>query len=715
MNQTVRLLLVIAPLGVGIAVNALPGRAQAPSGGRFAFADTTLLRDTLDLHFDGLFQLADSLEITPDTLRALSIRYRFTLPRLVSLAESLSVPVDSVGPILERERYNPLSAAFERTTTLRYNSTYNIAQTATTWTNGGDYSMVLGSIFLRNTTSIVMDRYLAGGRTSLRQTRSAVTEGGWKFSPNLSAGARADLSRFDTATPGAVGNEGETRNEFQLSVRTRQQPSSSLSSDFNLRGGVLSLKNVSQDKNGVSGDMSGHVRFARGTWLTHDLNGTLSGNIARSRPPNLAERLRTHDYRNTLRGTLGLLANSPVSGNVTYSLSSLLVETPTDSGTVSHVVNDQGGADFSLRLRQDSERYLNVTERIASSSQASASLLNSRSSGNENGLNASWRYVLLAASFEGSFSNGHKVSEFPTRGTDGGYGERSHARSIEATVSRSFGTKFNLRAKGSVNLTSYRYYVIGKYLNSPVDRDQYQQSYRLEGNYTRSDQLSSSLALEVKRTLNLNLSSSSATSNNEVHSYDATWSWTFRLLPGLTANQVNLLSADYTYYHFTPQSDRLLLSYTNNTTLNAVVSPHLTVDVSHILRSQPSGDYQVDPELGLYTFSPADETSSASLSVRIAYTPTPALTLSFQPDYQANDRYGTVNGAKSPQRTSRTLNFSGGASLNVPLGRRARLTGDIRRTYRADRTTQWSNGVPSPAPRSELDYWNGQLQLSWTM
>ena len=70
-----------------LLVPAILAASMAPNGGaqpapavdpRFAFADTTLLRDTLGIHFDRLFELADSLRLTPDTLRALSIRQGFT-------------------------------------------------------------------------------------------------------------------------------------------------------------------------------------------------------------------------------------------------------------------------------------------------------------------------------------------------------------------------------------------------------------------------------------------------------------------------------------------------------------------------------------------------------------------------------------------------------------------------------------------------------------
>src|SRR6476661_2287242 len=117
--------LLLLPLLLALAALTGPGRAQTLSS-RFAFADTTLLRDTLGLHFTRLFPLADSLGMLPDTLRALSIRYRFTLDRLVTVADSLAIPVDSVGAVLERERYNPLAASGNQVTDFNYTSSYNV-------------------------------------------------------------------------------------------------------------------------------------------------------------------------------------------------------------------------------------------------------------------------------------------------------------------------------------------------------------------------------------------------------------------------------------------------------------------------------------------------------------------------------------------------------------------------------------------------------------
>jgi hypothetical protein len=716
MKRPLRLVLLVVPTLLGVLSLALPGRAQTPGSGRFAFADTTLLRDTLDLRFDGLFELSDSLGIVPDTIRALSIRYRLPLARLVHLADSLAMPVDSVGAVLERERFNPLAAGPQNLSAFRYTSSYQIARTSTSWTNGGDYNLVRGPIFLRNTTQILQERYQAGGRTSLRQTRSAVTEGGWKFTPNLSMGGVANLTRFDSFDPAAISNEGDTRNEFQFSLRTRQLPSRNVTSEFNVRAGMLDHTNSQQEKRGASGDVNGRIRVTRGTWLSHDLNGQVSGNVAKTRPPRLLERLNTRDYNNSLRGTLGLFTNAAVGLNVNYSLRNLLVQTPTDTGTVSRAETSGGSANATLRIRQDSDRYLNLTGRWGTSEQASAALLNSISTRDDLGFSAEGRYALAGYTLDARFSTTSTLSEFPQRSSDGGYGESLSVNSISAEITRAYGPRFTLRANGQVSLSSFRYYLIGGYTSPPTPRESYRQSYKLEGNYVRSQRTTTGLALEVTRNLSINLPGSATAANTEVRSYRAEWRWNFRLLEGLTASQRNTLTADYTYYPFNPRSDRLNLEYGTLTTLNAVLTPRFTFDVTHNSRYQPSGDYDVNPSDGLRYFLPADETQSYSLSARMSYTPSPAISLSFQPDYLVNDRSGTdENGNLEPTRSARTLNFSGGANLNIPLGQRGRLSGDIRRTFQSNRSLGYTNGVPDPAPRGETDYWQGSLQLSWDM
>ena len=179
MIRSRRLALLLLPAALELILAVLPGHAQQGTSSRYAFADTTLLRDTLGLKFDHLFPLVDSLTalgqpVTADTIRALAMRYKLPLDSLVALAQVQNIPVDSVGSYLERERYNPLSSTGKRTTSFRYNSGYTVQQTSSSWSNSGDYKLVLGSLFLQNTTTIQMDRYTAGTQTSLRQTRSSV-------------------------------------------------------------------------------------------------------------------------------------------------------------------------------------------------------------------------------------------------------------------------------------------------------------------------------------------------------------------------------------------------------------------------------------------------------------------------------------------------------------------------------------------------------------
>lgn len=234
-----------------------PGRAQtapADRSGRFAFADTTLLRDTLNLEFSGLFPLADSLGLPPDTLRALAIRYRMSLNRMVFLADSLIAPIDSVGVIMRREQFNPLANRnVERLNDLRYTSSYGVARTSSSWTNGAEWNYIQGPAYLRNSTNISMDRYKAAGDVNLRQTRAALTEAGWRLRPTLSLGGRANLERFDSRYPGSLSNEAETKNEFQLSARSKQKPSRNWQTDFSFFTGVLDLTNSTQVKRGFSG------------------------------------------------------------------------------------------------------------------------------------------------------------------------------------------------------------------------------------------------------------------------------------------------------------------------------------------------------------------------------------------------------------------------------------------------------------------------------
>src|SRR5262249_25667775 len=158
--------------------------------------------------------------------------------------------VDSVGPYLDRERFNALNASGKNENTFRYNSSYSVAQSSSSWGNGSDWNLTRRSLVLHNLTSINFDRYQAGQFTSLRQTRSSVTEAGWKINKDVSVGGRADLEGFDSHDPTSINNEAETKSIFELTTRTRQRPRSGMTSELNLFGGFLDLTNSRQVKRG---------------------------------------------------------------------------------------------------------------------------------------------------------------------------------------------------------------------------------------------------------------------------------------------------------------------------------------------------------------------------------------------------------------------------------------------------------------------------------
>jgi len=707
-----KLLLLIAPLVVGALWGVHPGRAQDAESPRFAFADTTLLRDTLGITFQRLFPLSDSLGMVPDTLRALSIRYLYTPTRLVQLADSLHVPVDSVGVVLERERFNPLSRTGERVSKFNYNTTYDVQRTSNSWRNASDFSFGQGPVFIHNIATIQLDRYNSAGLLSRRQQRDSSTEGGWKLSRDFSIGGRADLSRFDSSDPSSISNVGETRNEFKLSVRSRQSPRHGVTSELNFLSGYLDLANSSLEKKGLTNDLNGRLRLEYGRWLVHELSGQLTGNVAHSRLPadTVNTRVNTHDFTNNLRGTLSLYQDAPVGFNANYAIRGIRIETPAAHGLVNQTQTKSNGGDATLRFRQNNDRYVNLTERFGNDDQASATGQNTTR--NDEGFSADARYAWIGWILESRFSNIYSVTAVPRITAIGGYGERQHARGLTGALSRALSRRLTTRLSGEVGVTSFRYYPIGTYNSLPVTRDQYRQSYRMEFGYTPVDRFNTGVTLDVSRNQLINIPSANVLGNNEIRTYRAEWRWTYRLFSGLTATQRNSIASSYNY-QFIAENNRVTLDYNAVTTLNAVLTPTLTINITHNAQQTPSGNF-IDDAGTLY-FLPADESQTYLLDASIAYSPTSAFSIAMQPRYRASDRNVTVSGESAPQRQSRNLTFTGRASLNLNVGQRGHLTGDIGRTFTADRSTTYISSVPTTTPITETDYWNGSLQFSWQL
>jgi hypothetical protein len=696
---------------------AMPGHAQQAATGRYTFADTTLLRDTLGLKFDRLFPLADSLGMAPQDLRALSITARRTPIKLVFLADSMHVVVDSVGAVLQRERFNPLAGGGggRRSTNFVYTSTYDLpGLNGGNWTNNVDLSVRSRHVSLTNSTSATTRQYIAGGLTSLQLTRVSKTDASWIFSRNLSMGGVATLNLYDDKF--TVDHSGS----YGLSVRTQQQPARGLTSNLTLSSTLIDKSGNQEEQRGLQGTLNGNMRYVRGGWFTNDFTASATGNVARTRPPGILESAPTQDHSGRLSGTLGLYSNAPVGLNVNYNWNRSVVEqvapvVGVNGDSIQSVLSGSSGVNATLRLQRGSDRTLSFTQRFANSQSAIASSPTSQNTRSDRGFAITGRYVNLDTNFGRTLT----TTEYPRRGgPSGGYGEDLDARTLGATLNWQLATKLHATVTGGVDLTRFRYFIVGTYANPPVPRDQYDQSYSAKLNYEYSRRFTTGVGLEVDRSLFVNIPAASTAANNETRGYRANWDWTYHLLPSLTANQKNQAVADYTYYTFLPPtSDRLVLEYTSTTTVSADIFQGLHLDLTHYLNFQPTGGYApLKPPLndGNSYFSQSDEGRQSSLRAGLTYS-FPAVSITITPVYSLDTRKNVVDGALVPQLSSKSLDFSGSANLDIPVGRRGRITGNIARETDASRRVTYPSGVAVYEPRVETDFWTGTLTLTWSL
>lgn len=744
MVRPYRLLLLIGiPALVGFASTVGPGRAQTTLPTRFVFADTTLLRDTLDLRFDGLFELSDSLGVPPDTLRALSIRYLLPLQRLVFLADSMRMPVDSVGPVLERERYNPLAAQIAHETAFGYGSGYTVGRQNSSWSNSLEYRLVRGPLFTRNVTSVLLTQTRQVGGTAEYRSRTSTTEVGWRLSPNYSVGARVNLRRTDNSAPRAITRSIQN-DEYQFSVRTRQEPFPGLSSSFDFFGGPYDEPNSLPARRGFGGQIGGEIAYLRGDWLTHDLSLQLEQRTGRAQQPSRPW-LETDDYSRSVQGSLNLFPNRALGMRIGYRLNDQLNERPTTVGSgveitdrLSREESFGNGIDVDLRWRGSQDRQLTVSGTLSSSKSFIEMTEKDRfryepATSITRALSANGRYALRGWNLDVRLNVGRPVAEGPAQGVvtraDGDttvdYRERdrSWSRSVTASLSKTLTSRLVLKANGTVSLGSLRYSVVDTsyrtviqdgFVTPTAPREDYRQSYKVETSYTRPTGFSTGLELEVARALNLYLSGDRSAQSSEDRTYRAVWRWTHRLMRGLTVIQRNQMTATYRNLPLTTTVDDLSLSYLTLTTLSAVVTPRLSIDLTHSRNLKPRGEY-LGEEGGQPSLRLSEESSDYSLSGRISYRPLNALTLTLTPFYQSILSEGTVSGVAVPRNRSTSLNLGGGANLNVPIGARARLSGGLTRQFRSSRTTRYRSGIPEPSPRAEFDYWSGDLHLSWDL
>lgn len=704
-----------ALVALGLLSAALPGRAQQAPSDRFAFADTTLLRDTLGLRFDGLFELADSLRMTPDTLRAISIRWLLPIERILWMADSMRVPVDSVGAMIDRERFNVLAIRDERVTDFLYTSGYNLVRTRSAWTNALDIRLVRNALFFSQGTTILLETTESARATTQRQTRRAANELGYRIGQNTSIGVRAVLDRFDSDDPSQVRQVTDETGQYQFSLRTKQDPRPGLSSEFNVFSGIVDKHATQLTKRGVDSEVNGRVVYESGTWLQNDWSGKVSGNFARTTPAETGIEQNTHDTGRELRTTFTMWPTSPMSLNTDLSYRDFRIQTPDDTGFVSERRNANSDVNATLRVRIDNDRSVSIQGGLSRSYVTLGTTGGSSESRGSNIL-MEGRGRLLGASAELRFRLGFLNSATPQLDTLGGYGEKAEDRGLEGVLTRQFmRQRLSTRATGRISLQRSRYYTFGGYTNLPVPRDVAAQSYRLEGTYTLSRAFNTTAGLEVTRQELVNLVSSSVGTNTLTRTYRADWTWTYRLVQALTITQRNTMLGNYVSYPYNSPADRLLLEYGNTTTLNAVLTPRFNLDLNHIAQIQPSGGYTIEASDGFYYFRPADETQTYSIGIRATYTPGPMLALTIEPRYRYQNRDGTNKGEVLPLRLNENLTFGGAANLNYPVGRRGRISGNISRLYTGDRNVGYKSGLVETVTNTHVDNWAANLQFTWRL
>jgi hypothetical protein len=701
---------------VSLLLQPLPGSAQ--QGGtsvRYAFADTTLLRDTLGLHFDRLFPVADSLQLAPDTVRALMVRYVLTMPRLLQLSDSLGMTVDSVGPYLFRERFNPLArntpGGAKTHNDFTYTSGYDIQRTSTTWTNGSTYRLDHGPTYVTNVTNIELQRIQSGATTSLRQNREATTETGLTVSKGLSFGARSYQLRFFSADPGSPVTQDEVKSEYGFTSRAAAK-GKLLSSELNVRSGYLDDRNATNLKRGLSGTADARVRYNKNGVLTHDLSGSVTGNLSHSRIVTSPLELATHDLSSSLRGNLVVLPNAPVRFNLNYGLRNSRVETPLDS-VVNRIIQNGNNADGTLRFRVDNDRYLDLGGSVTNSTTQSGT------AGNHGG-KATLRWTLLGWAIDGNYGDTRDQSVLFRRQRTGGYTENGVSRSADATMARNFFDNHVIaRIQANIGLDRYRYLVqagtvYADSVTPPSPRDAYTQSFRTEFSYNPSLKLTSRVAGQVLLNRTINILAATTASNTDTRTYRGEWSWSYKLFKSLAVTQNNQLQADYLQYPFANTRNTLSLNYANTTSLSAALPGNLQIDIAHTATQTPRGSYTIQDD-GLNALQLSDNAKNYGLSGSVRYAISSGLSLHVEPRYSSIERLGTVNGVQARQRSDKRLDFAGGVDLNLHVLSKGTLTGRLSRTYSDQRTINYKNDIPDPTPRSETDFWNGNLQLTWTL
>ena len=530
MKSTRRLASLALPIGLLVCLLAPRGAAQSTNeDSRFAFADTTILRDTLGLTFERLFPLADSLRMSPAALKALSVAYRWSLSRLVKMADSLNVPIDSVGPQMERERFNPL-ANIASNDQMTYTSTYEPRASGDRWNNDLDYTLSRGKTFLTNRVSVDMSKNGKGGSLGRQETRNAKSSLSWRFSPRFSLTSQANLQRYDNVTRSGVNSEAERINDFGFSAQVRPRAWHGIAPSLNAVGSLNTNEKLADRKEGMTGTLNGNVRYSAGNWVSHDLTFSSTSTIssASATDPFPDDELdfpnaRARDNSSNIRGTLNALRGRPMELNVNYSFQnsrnqspvafqtrdSTIVSGPAGSETLRVVtgftnkiltITERRSLDGTLRFRQGDTRSLDLTWKTGLADNASPTNITANTSRDDRSFNTSARYELGRLRLESGFDLRKGVSSFPKRDFPrGGYREESESRALDGSANWPVSRKFTVDLRGSISLTISRYAAIDSPSTVPVARDAYNQQYQLRVRYDPSAKATTTLTMQQSR------------------------------------------------------------------------------------------------------------------------------------------------------------------------------------------------------------------------
>ena len=405
---------------------------------------------------------------------------------------------------------------------------------------------------------------------------------------------------------------------------------------------------------------------------------------------------------------------------------------PTVVDTLNREPSNSAGVDVSLQYQLRQWASLTATSRInTTTNQIAVSRDNrfvyDRSVTQDKGYGIDAQANTRGWALDAHYSEGRPESETPRQtalqittasaidsAVTVNYRERSlsTARSISANLSKNLGTRLLLRGTGSVTLNEYRYVITdssyaaetGDARVDPSDpRDDYRQLYRVEATYSGLRGLSTTIGLEVSRTLTVFLKANRSDANREDKVYRADWRWTYRLTRLLTVTQRNQINSAYTNIMFRPERNRLGMSYLSITTLTSQVSPRLGLDITHNASYRPNGDYLLATD-GQNSFTISDASHDYTLSSRIAYTPVNAVTISLEPYYQSTDRQTVNGGIRTPDNRRRSPQPLGRREPQSTRGAAGRSDRELRAADPVEplRTQQQRRARPGAARRARL-------------